>query len=364
MADQSSKKKVVRRSSKKKTAARDHALFGQIGSFGTASEPETLSINQLIPDPDQPRVLLSPSHHQALHSGKLSPQELLRLWQEEARRDFGDDEANWPTELATIGELAVSIETHGLINAITARKVPAGLNVPDGVQYLITTGERRFWAHVWLGKSEIPARIESGERIRGAQLVENLHRDDLSAFEKAMGLELYRQELTEIDPNDKEAKWSDVERSLPIKKRHRIRFTNVLQLSGEALTLLQTHRFAEYAIRPIVEKLRADPALQIDALNHLIQIQNGADVAPLKTYIDQLLVSREAVERPSRPVSTRKSNTGMTLRRWEKSVRSTINFLDEPLPLDELDQKTQNEMRSDLMVLRERIEETLRELNE
>ena len=92
---------------------------------------------------------------------------------EQARKVF-DQEA--------LEELAESIKKYGLIQPIVVAK-------KDGY-YSIIAGERRWRACKIAGIEEIPAIIrEDDEKINSQiSLIENLQREDLNAYEKAMGI--------------------------------------------------------------------------------------------------------------------------------------------------------------------------------
>lgn len=80
---------------------------------------------------------------------------------------------------AKLTELAASIDANGLIAPIMVR--------PDGNQFLIVHGERRYRAAQSLGWTEIPAVVRDipDEDVRWIQVAENLTRDDLSPIEEA-----------------------------------------------------------------------------------------------------------------------------------------------------------------------------------
>ncbi|MDD6088355.1 MAG: ParB/RepB/Spo0J family partition protein [Desulfovibrionaceae bacterium] len=91
-------------------------------------------------------------------------------------RKYFDDEA--------LEALTKSIEADGLLQAISVKK--------NGDRFLLVAGERRFRAFQNMGRTEIPARIVSGNS-EDLALVENLLRDDLSPMEKAIALKQYRE---------------------------------------------------------------------------------------------------------------------------------------------------------------------------
>jgi ParB family chromosome partitioning protein len=82
-----------------------------------------------------------------------------------------------------LAELAESIRQHGVLQPITARKLPSG-------SYQIIAGERRWRAARLAGLNEVPVRVIEADDRKAAELalVENLQREDLSPLEEAQGL--------------------------------------------------------------------------------------------------------------------------------------------------------------------------------
>ena len=81
-----------------------------------------------------------------------------------------------------LSELANSIAEHGIIQPIVVKPLASG-------KYKIIAGERRFRAGKIVGLSEVPVVIKDidDSKIMELALVENLQREDLSAFEEAKG---------------------------------------------------------------------------------------------------------------------------------------------------------------------------------
>ena len=80
-----------------------------------------------------------------------------------------------------LAELAASIKEYGVMSPILVR-------VTEGGSYRLVAGERRFRASKLLGKTTIPAIIDSSDddgATLAKQLVENLQRQDLSSVERA-----------------------------------------------------------------------------------------------------------------------------------------------------------------------------------
>lgn len=92
---------------------------------------------------------------------------------EQPRKDF-DEEA--------LNELADSISVHGLLQPVVVRPRASG-------RYEIIAGERRWRACRIAGLTTVPAVIKELDEQSAAEvaLVENLQREDLNAYEEALG---------------------------------------------------------------------------------------------------------------------------------------------------------------------------------
>ena len=125
------------------------ALFGEIPPVDAAQPVTTLPIEQLEPNPAQPR------------------------------RSFS------PEELETLAE---SLREHGVISPLTVRKTGENL-------YQIIAGERRWRAARMAGLSELPVYcIEADDQtVMELALIENLQREDLNPIEEAQGYQTLMQ---------------------------------------------------------------------------------------------------------------------------------------------------------------------------
>ncbi len=87
-----------------------------------------------------------------------------------------------------LAELVHSIREIGVLQPIVVRPIPAdATDVPEGVQYELIMGERRWRASREAGNDSVPAIIkatEDDDLLRDA-LLENLHRSNLNALEEA-----------------------------------------------------------------------------------------------------------------------------------------------------------------------------------
>lgn len=285
-----------------------------------------LPLGTILPDPLQPRQLLPDDLAQQVQSGELVPVAALELWRARARSRAADPalKHDWQE----LERLANSIAQHGLINPISVRRVPASAGLPDGVKYLVITGERRYWAHTLLAADEReiqegletrPARTikatiaPEGISIRAHQIVENVMREDIDAIEKAEGFMALRYELSgvEYDPTAPEegrnhgsalVAWTQVDRALNISDRYRRYVTAVLKLDPRAREIIKRHRLTERAIRPVSQKLGQQPELQVEALRRMVAWQEGdfgeeqATTRAVESLVEGLLVREERRE--------------------------------------------------------------------
>ena len=92
---------------------------------------------------------------------------------EQARKDFDD---------ASLGELAASIEKHGILQPLLVRPLIGG-------GYQLIAGERRWRAARLAGLKEVPVIIKnlSDDDAAVISLIENLQREDLNPIEEANG---------------------------------------------------------------------------------------------------------------------------------------------------------------------------------
>src|ERR1700744_5842452 len=89
----------------------------------------------------------------------------------------------------SLGELADSIKSHGLVQPILVRPLPRPLPT-ESQRYEIIAGERRWRAAQMAGLAEIPAVIRDvpDEDAVAMALIENIQREDLNPLEEARAL--------------------------------------------------------------------------------------------------------------------------------------------------------------------------------
>jgi ParB/RepB/Spo0J family partition protein len=338
----------------KKRTSLSQTLFSGIDPYGqnqaTTDEKgqgrlRYLPLTAVHPDPDQPRRLL-PGNVQAqlTASGGHDPLGAMANWLAQATPNDG--------RLQELRQLADSIARHGLINPITVRPISSGVSnsTTEEAHYFIVTGERRYWAHVLLAleKQQIQVGDETdpnlvqallvpdGISIRAHQLIENINREDINAVEKAYGLMALRQELSGVNPgspSDKLVPWVAVSDSLGISKRYRIYLTAVLDLCDEAQAIITAHNMAEKTVRPIVQKLKERPELQVEALQQIItwqrqnEVEEGAERAINNKAVGDLV--NRLLAREDRSVRRPRVQIAPNTQKFQNNIRRTLRFFNQ-----------------------------------
>lgn len=383
----------------KKTTGIDKLLFNEINPYGAVvgevvSRPvERFPLKSIRPDPEQPRRLLPEDLAVAVNRGESEPSDAVQEW---IRRSDAEPDSSMAREMRELQRLASAIAQHGLINPITIRPSETEIN-----RYLIVTGERRYWAHVLLalegrkieeGKTklnpdEIKATLVPADvSIRAHQIVENLMREDINVVEKAHGLLALRRELTDdayrrhAEAGDlpegskpRSVPWKKVEDSLDISRQYRLRIVSVLDLADEAQQVVDRHNLAEATIRPIVEKLKPYPDLQLKALQQIVAWQEaeargegeGRQIVPsVRTLVDRMMTNKQAATiEQSKP-------DGPDFDRLLKQVRGTLRVIEKLDPKARADlaraaeSKTGAAIVTDLQALRDEIDQMLAMLAE
>lgn len=227
-------------------------------------------------------------------------------------------------------ELAESMERHGLLQAILVR--PA-----KGRELELIAGERRWRAARMLGWATIPARVlhhvdDTAAAILG--LVENVDREDLSAWEEAQGVAALRARLLE---SGRPAGGTDLARLCgwsEAKVSERLTIADALPASEIEAAELDLHDVKKLSKSLLLNVSRLpNIAERMAALYHAIAAASEGGPAPA--------AARPAAPRPGRPraaFSFRSPKSGrisLQLRRpveqlEEEDARSLLRRL-EPL---------------------------------
>jgi ParB/RepB/Spo0J family partition protein len=351
-------------------------LFKNIDPYGQKEggqpqppKQEKLHLETILPDAGQPRQLLPQPLSAQLNNGQQAAVTILDTWLREAPQASPAQ----AKAAADLQQLANTIAQHGLINPITVRTGTENDDVPGGIEYMIVAGERRWWAHVLLTLQDrtvgpaqaqpdrIAATIVSEDvNVRAVQLIENIAREDLSALERAHGIEALREDLERLSGDS--VTWQAVEEVLGISKSYRIRILRVLRLSSAAQALVQAHNLPERAIRPITDKLLDKPDLQEKALRQLIRWQQAGEVAGpdrVDRYVAQLLAQERGTPKPRRPRMGSTAVVQQLQQRAHTTLKSFRSLPDTERQAVKLALQENKEARSVLQRLREELDRLL-----
>ena len=211
-----------------------------------------------------------------------------------------DDEA--------LQELARSLSQYGVIQPITARKLPTGY-------YQIIAGERRWRAARLAGISELPVRvIEADDRLCAElALVENLQREDLNPIEEARG---YKALIEDYGLTQEETAKS-VGRSRPAVTNS----LRLLTLSPDVLELVEKGQLSAGHARALVPI--EDPARQLAAAQETIK-------KSLSVRKTELLAARAAkADKENEPIAAKEIDYAAEVsRRLEAALGRKVRLVD------------------------------------
>jgi len=201
----------------------------------------------------------------------------IEVNEEQPRKDF-DEQA--------LQELALSIQSYGIIQPITVRPIQNG-------KYQLISGERRYRASLLAGLREIPAYVRTVDEIIALQmaLVENIQRENLNAIEIA---QTYQRLLNECDLSHEEL-------SVKVGKE-RATVTNylrLLRLTKEAQQAICEKKISMAHARALVaiEEVELQKKLLKEIIHNQLSVRAtealikkySAELKPAKTKVKVLL---------------------------------------------------------------------------
>ena len=158
-----------------------------------------------------------------------------------------------------------------------------------------------------------------------------------------------------------------------MSRQYRLHIISVLDLSNEAQELVDHHSLAEATIRPIIEKLKPHPDLQIKVLQQVIAWQeaeargegDGRQLVPsVRVLVDRLLMSKQT------PVAGRSGVQGLDFNKLHHQVRGTLRYIEklDPKARQDLARLVEGQTNAtivqDLQALRDEIDQVLVMLGE
>ena len=230
---------------------------------------ELIPIDQVFPDPSQPRKLLPLDLAIAASQGHSIADVLETLYKR------SEENRGLQAKLNSLESLALSIANDGLLQ-------PIRVFLDGQSRFLIEAGERRWLAHhlLYLERQEErfkrikalivrPADTDANKSLLRRRVAENLHRSGLNAIEMALAIQARLQEVKtenlELPQRDAEAIVGRENHMTDRRVRH---YLSLLKLAPEALELAKESDLNE---RTLQQVLRAgDSAEQLAMLRWLI----------------------------------------------------------------------------------------------
>ncbi|MFD0050638.1 ParB/RepB/Spo0J family partition protein [Actinomycetes bacterium NPDC127524] len=238
-----------------------------------------------------------------------------------------------------IRELKESIEQHGILQPIIARKSIKG--------YEIVVGERRYRAAKEAGLTTVPVVIRelSEQQMMELAILENLQREDLNPIEEAVA---YQSLLDKLDVTQEE-----LAKRLGKSRPHIANHIRLLSLPEDIQNLITEGKISMGHGRALLSLKNKD---LLPSVAEKI-FKDSMNVRQLETYIQGLNqpVSRETVQ-PAKPkknvfIKERESSlrerfgTTVTIKQNKKKGKIEIEFFsqeDLERILDIIDQENQN----------------------
>lgn len=203
-----------------------------------------------------------------------------------------------------IEELALTIETHGIIQPIVVREIHNG-------QFEIIAGERRYRAISKLGWDKIPAIINnlSDTETASVALIENLQREELSPIEEAVAY----SKLIELHQLTQEglANRLGIGQSTVANKIRLLKLPQVVQNAVMQKTITERHARSLIPLK--------DPEKQSKLVEEIIE--KGLNVKQTEERVSKLLSADE----DKKPRAIRKA--------FSKDMRIAVNTIRQSMSM-------------------------------
>lgn len=195
----------------------------------------------------------------------------------------------------SLEELASSIKRFGILQPLVV--TPKGDN-----SYIIIAGERRFRAAQLAGLKEVPALVRNSQELERLEigLVENVQRVDLSPLEQALSIEQLHEQFN--------IAYEEIAQRLGKANSTILNIVRLLQLPQEAKDALNEGTISEGHARSILA-LREFPDEQIKLLHFIIQ--DKWSVRTSESYANQIKSGKSPKQK--RIISSRDNNLSQKL---------------------------------------------------
>lgn len=251
----------------------------------------------------------------------------------------------------TIEELACSIKEQGIINPITVR--------PQGKNFIIIAGERRFLAASRAGLKTVPALIKqvSKNDVMLISLIENLQREDLNSIDRAEGIKALKVNLG--------LPWNQIGKKLGLSKQRILDLVGLLELPDEIKKDIRNKKLTEKHGRAL-RKLKDDKD-KILKVSNIIKEEKLSGDRTLKltkeiksrfgSYSLDNLIHADSIPSPAANPFAKVINTCQAFLSAIKDVR------DNNAPEEELQLEHKKELKETLLAVTSQIQDFIKTYN-
>ncbi len=248
----------------------------------SSEKVQTVPVNEVSPNPDQPR------------------------------KHFDEN---------ALQELATSIRSHGIVQPLVVTK--------SGDTYRIVAGERRWRAAKLAGLKEVPVIVRSLKQLEELEvaIIENVQRVDLSPLEQALSIERLHDQFS--------LSYGDIATKLgkAIPTIHNT--VRLLQLPDNAKKALQAKKISEGHARAILA-LKDSPNKQSELLASILE--HGWSVRQAEQFVTGSRQSHHKPRAVTQHMATsnlqtqalsKQLNTSVTIKRTAKGGKLEVYFKDD-----------------------------------
>ncbi len=220
-----------------------------------------------------------------------------------------------------LGELAESIKQFGIVQPIVAS--------PDGENYTIIAGERRWRAAQIAGLKQVPVIVRTLEELEQLEiaLIENVQRVDLSPLEQAVSIERLHQQFN--------SSYETIAKRLGKAISTVNNIVRLLQLPEPAKQALIDKMISEGHARQILA-LKKDPKKQLELLDLILK--HGWSVRQAERFVTshkegvaekEQVHERVQTETPATKALGKRLGAAVAVKRMAHGGRLEITFRDD-----------------------------------
>lgn len=224
-------------------------------------------------------------------------------------------------EAEALKELAQSIKQYGIVQPLVAS--------PNGKNYRIIAGERRWRAAKLAGLDHIPVIIRTTKELEQLEIaiIENVQRVDLSALEQAVSIERLHQQFS--------SSYEDIAKRLGKASSTVVNIVRLLQLPDEAKEALLHKQITEGHARQILA-LKKNPEKQAELLKLITT--HGWSVRQAERYVTShkegvgetdKVQERVQTQTPATKALSKQLGTTVAIKRMAHGGRLEITFKDD-----------------------------------